>query len=100
MHTRYIIMWLETAWLTVRITIKQEFSNYSIWYTKATTILWCSQKEKKKLAVFSPAVEPSGTIGAFLPDDPRKMLARGDISDVPIMVGYTTHEGLLQLGGK
>ncbi|KAF4526357.1 hypothetical protein B566_EDAN014095 [Ephemera danica] len=54
--------------------------------------------ESKQLTYFLPSVEPVGTKGAFLTEDPRVMLARGDIANVPIMAGCTTHESLMTLG--
>jgi hypothetical protein len=53
------------------------------------------------LAIFAPVIEPAGTVGAFLSDDPRLIIARGDFhTNVPFMAGIMTHEGLMQLGGK
>ncbi|KAF4526358.1 hypothetical protein B566_EDAN014096, partial [Ephemera danica] len=56
--------------------------------------------EKIQLAYFAPSIEPPGTVGAILTDDPRDIVARGKINCVPLMVGHTTREGLMALGSK
>lgn len=37
--------------------------------------------------------------GAFLPEDPLKILIEGDIPNVPVMLGAVQHEGILPLAG-
>jgi hypothetical protein len=54
----------------------------------------------KRDTLFPPTTEPAGTEDAFLSEEPRILLARGDISDVPLIVGLMTHEGLYHLGSK
>lgn len=44
------------------------------------------------LAPFGPVIE-SRTEGAFVPDHPYKLLAAGEINDVPWINSYTTEDG-------
>lgn len=37
--------------------------------------------------------------GAFLPDDPLKLLLEGPLPQVPVMLGSVQHEGILPLAG-
>jgi hypothetical protein len=57
-------------------------------------------RHAEQLTYCVPVVEPKDTVGAFLCEDPRHILARGDIANVPIMAGCTTHESLMTLGSK
>ncbi|XP_043237086.1 esterase FE4-like [Amphibalanus amphitrite] len=41
---------------------------------------------------FRPRVE-RGVPGAFLPDSPRRLLERGEVADVPWLVGFNSDEG-------
>jgi hypothetical protein len=60
----------------------------------------CEQNKYKRDLYFVPSIEPTETKDAFLTDLPHAMLSRGEISDVPLMTGLMTHEGMLQLASK
>lgn len=46
----------------------------------------------------TPVVE-GNVPGAFLPDDPLKLLMEGPLPQVPVMLGTVQHEGILPLAG-
>ncbi|KAF4526361.1 hypothetical protein B566_EDAN014099 [Ephemera danica] len=44
--------------------------------------------------MYQPSLEPPGTTDAFLTEHPETLMARGDVSNVPLMAGVTVNEGL------
>jgi len=51
---------------------------------------------KIQLSGSTPAIE-GNVPGAFLPDDPLKLMLEGPLPDVPVMLGSVQHEGILPL---
>ena len=49
---------------------------------------------------FGPVIEPPGTEGAFLTEEPRKLLKEGRFAKVPMMMGTTDVEGGFLFIGK
>ncbi|KAF4526362.1 hypothetical protein B566_EDAN014100, partial [Ephemera danica] len=63
--------------------------------------LGCSSQDPLKCLQTADAHQlPLGTSESFLSEDPRTMLARGNISNVPIIAGLNTHEGVIHLFSK
>lgn len=51
------------------------------------------------LAGSTPVIE-GNVPGAFLPDDPLKLLTEGPLPNVPVLLGTVQHEGILPLAGS
>jgi len=52
---------------------------------------------------FTPVIESPGTHGAFLTEDPKKLIQEGRFKKMPMMMGVTDLEGGLMfanLGGR
>jgi len=53
-----------------------------------------------RVYAFAPVVEPAGTRGAFLSDDPKELLSQGKFAQVPMMIGFNSLEGGALFFGK
>ncbi|KAF4526360.1 hypothetical protein B566_EDAN014098 [Ephemera danica] len=51
------------------------------------------RKKSGQQTFFAPSIEAADAEEAFLKEDPRDTLARGEVQDVPLMAGYTSDEG-------
>jgi len=53
------------------------------------------------LLPFVPVIEPPGTEGAFLTEDPKKLINEGNFTKVPLIMGATDLEGaVFYIGGQ
>ena len=64
--------------------------------------IWFPLQDKVFLTIYSvPTCDNSGELGEiFLPDSPHALLRAGKFSDVPLITGIVSHEGMLGLKGK
>lgn len=64
-------------------------------------MLWFDFQEKIQMLSlqFLPCVEVAGD-APFLPDNPYKMMERGEFAKVPLIIGVNDHEGMLAIGSK
>ncbi|XP_049950224.1 esterase E4-like isoform X1 [Schistocerca serialis cubense] len=59
-----------------------------------------SQKDKtlQEMFPFRPTLEPAGTEGALITEDPADIISSGQFTPVPIIFGVTSQEGLIYAG--
>ncbi|XP_015838352.2 esterase B1 isoform X1 [Tribolium castaneum] len=55
----------------------------------------CEAMAPDQVAVFGPVVEKPSDEPAFLPEPPIEILRKGSFNSVPLIIGYTSSEGIL-----
>lgn len=64
------------------------------------SVLTEEEHAQKVMFAFGPTIEPYATSNCVIPKSPREMLLKAWGNSIPLMLGFTSFEGLFMLSGK